>query len=167
MGIFHGQLILLSQRMVMMINIKIGDRRKKFQLTFYGKINFLLGASGSNKSYFTELCGDYSNGVHTVSGEFYLDSEKISRERIIVFDNRNDLNDYESVLLGKKNCIIIVYEFCKLYTKSNFGELIKRSENYFIFISRKIYGSLDMNVKSVYEFDINKNLYKSKLVYSE
>lgn len=141
-----------------MLDIGLENRKFKFKLVFYGKLNFIFGNSGGHKSYLAEVVLNYLDGIHRTKGSFLLDGKALEKEQIIVFDNKNHLDSYVLKLQNIHNCVIIIDEFCKIHNEKNFGKLIMESDNYFIFISRKIYGFLPVNVLSVYNLVRNGHI---------
>ncbi len=148
-----------------MLEINLENRKFKFYLKFYGKLNFIFGDSGGHKSYLAEVALNYLDGLHRTKGSFKIDGKEIGQDRILVFDNKNNLDTYVFKLKNIHNCIVIIDEFCKINKEKSFGQLIMESENYFIFISRKVYGILPVNVHSVYSLSRNGKLITNINVY--
>lgn len=45
-----------------MLEINLENRKFKFYLKFYGKLNFIFGDSGGHKSYLAEVALNYLDG---------------------------------------------------------------------------------------------------------
>ena len=148
-----------------MLHFELSNRKFKFNITIYGKLNFIIGESGSHKSYLAEVVNDYLDKIHGTKGDFWLDGMRVEKEHILVFDNKNNLNTYKFELENRKNCIIIIDEFSKLHKEKDIGKLIMSSENYFIFMTRKVYGFLPVNILSVYYLDRDVNTIVNRQAY--
>lgn len=167
MDFIHGHMKILSQRRYKMLEISLENRKFKFNLVFYGKLNFILGDSGGHKSYLAEVALNYLDGLHRTKGVFRLDGKVLTQERILVFDNKNNLDSYIVKLQNIHNCVVIIDEFCKIHKERGFGRIIMESDNYFIFISRKVYGFLPVNVQSVYNLARNGRMITNVNAYSK
>lgn len=153
-----------------MVSIAIRNRTHKFELELHGKFNFITGNSGDNKTYFVNLCRKRKRRISHVTGNFRIDNENLHSDQVIIYTNEDDMEEefYRNALLSRHNSLFIIDEYCAIFKIHDIASLLLKSDNYFIFVTRKIFGYLPVNVTSVYELKkdrksgnyVNKNVFQ-------
>ena len=108
-----------------MLEINLENRKFKFYLKFYGKLNFIFGDSGGHKSYLAEVALNYLDGLHRTKGSFKIDGKEIGQDRILVFDNKNNLSGLQDDNIAKH----ILEEYEKQKLEGLFDMMDKIHEN--------------------------------------
>lgn len=141
-----------------MVSIEVRNKFYKFELNFSSKFNFIIGDSGSHKTHFIDLCLKRKRKISNVMGNFKIDNINLSTDQIIVYTNDNDMEDefYRTALLSRHNSLFIIDEFCEIFKLHDLTSLLLKSDNYFIFTSRKILDCLPADELEVYSLDKDK-----------
>lgn len=149
-----------------MVSITVRSRKHSFDLKFVGKFNFIVGDSGSLKSYFISLCSKRVLGVNYVTGSFVIDGMRLKSDKIRVYTNGVivEEDNYRNALLSLHNSLFIIDEFCNIFRMKDIASLLSESDNYFVFVTRKLPGFLPINVESIYQLKLDN---KTKTIINE
>ncbi len=154
-----------------MVSIEIRNRTHEFNLNFSGKFNFITGDSGDNKTHFISLCEKKLMGVRRVTGNFKIDNVNLHSDHISVYTNRTIMeeNFYRNALKSRHNSLFIIDEFCTIFKIHDIASLFLQSDNYFIFVNRKVFGYLPVNVTAVYKLVKDKKYgnYVNKSIFQK
>lgn len=135
-----------------MINIDITDGKTSFHLTFSGKFNFITGLSGTRKTLILKFLQKYSHGIKSIRAKASIDQVALKKNDIFLFSN--ELSTDEVILqslLQRSGKIYVIDESSPLLHMHNAAEIMKKSNNYFIIISRELLGYLPISIDSVYK----------------
>ena len=107
-----------------------------YEIEILGKYTLIIGDSGTGKTYFTDLVSALKDNVVTLQSPLKVHLIPAEAE--------------PSILQKFHNTVLIMDEFCELLRHPEIGRLVKKSENYFVIISRQIFSWLPVSVDSVY-----------------
>ena len=145
------------------VTLTIETGRLKFELTFSRNVSFIRGASGTGKTY---LCDLIEQSRSADSGVVV----SLTKEVPLRVMPMNTLDDpfampwYE--VFGRINdTIFIIDEECDCLKGKpyNLSEVIKRTSNYYVIISRDRFSDILYSVYSIYELTVQPDPEYSKL----
>lgn len=141
-----------------MVNIKLRTSKTSFNLSFSGKYNIIIGNSGTKKSFFVNIAASSYKPNKLFHMDTSIDDKFVDKSCVHIITNHHNNNDL-SIMKRYKGHIFIIDEFSDIFSNKDFPSIVQDSENYFIFISRKIYGWLPVSIDSIYQFRvIGKNV---------
>lgn len=152
------------------MSIAVRNRTHKFELEFHGKFNFITGNSGDNKTHFVNVCRKRKRKVSRVTGNFKIGNENLNLDRVFIYTNEDDMEEefYRNALLSRHNSLFIIDEFCGIFKIHDIASLLLRSDNYFVFVTRKIFGYLLVSVMAVYRLkNSGSNRYVNENIFSK
>lgn len=152
-----------------MISINLHSSSFWFKLEFFSKFNFILGNSGSRKTHFVSLCAKMRSGRKSVNGTLKIGNRTLRRNEYYVFSgNSFELDyDYGNLLRTNHNCLFIIDEFCDIFQRRDLPSWLLSSDNYFIFITRKVYGFLPVHMQAVYRFEEDRKCIINRPCYPD
>lgn len=125
--------------------IKVGFPKLSFEVVLERKITILKGKSATGKTTFVDLIDEKVSKKRN-SAIISLCSDS----KIIVLRDRDD---WRKVLSSNSGCIIISDEGNEVIETVEFAEYVKKSDNYFLFVSRSgLLKNLTYSVDSIIEF---------------
>ncbi len=138
-----------------MPEVRLKTGRIEYKITVEGKYTILKGDSGTGKSTFHELVSLMNNDAAAVTNSGYQHVTAMP-------------DNFEAFRLELyQDYIIVADESCSLFRRNDAASILKASQNYFIFITRKLkLGYLPVHTDSVLElknsgkFNYSKPLYK-------
>lgn len=132
-----------------------------FSLSLNQKFTIIRGASGTGKSVFADLVGQFSLNKENSGVEILCEVPVL---RLVSDDD----GTWEDKLKTYKEAIFVVDEFdtCLYKREGSFAKQVMSSSAYFIIISRRALGSLAYGVDSIYEFVAKENKTGVSQVYT-
>lgn len=135
-----------------MIKIDITDGNTAFHLEFSGKFNFITGLSGTRKTLILKFLQKYSHGIKSIRAKASIGSAQLHRNEIFLFSNELSTDEVIlQTLLQRTGKLYVIDESSPLLHMRHAGEIMKKSKNYFLIISRELLGYLPISVDSVYQ----------------
>lgn len=120
--------------------IKVSNKRIKYDFTIHRNITIIQGDSATGKTTLIKLINDYYN-EGTSSGV------KLSCQKdCVVLRGRN----WETDLSVIKDSIVFIDEGSKFVTSKDFAKAVKNSDNYYIIITREDLHILPYSVNEIY-----------------
>lgn len=138
-----------------MVNLKVfNDTVKKggklypvFDIEIVHKVNFVIGLSGSGKSYFVKAL---SEATGTAFGFWHI---KCDIPVVVISDSGLTEKSILNTISENENSLIVCDEAAVLFMRKKqlIGKL-KKSKNYFLMCDRTSIVKEDLNVNSIFEF---------------
>lgn len=142
-----------------MINLKVfkenvtdnNELYPVFNISLINKINFIIGLSGSGKSYFVRALRE------ALDSEYGIWTMECDLPVIVMPDSGINVSDILSIINNNKNTLIVCDEATVLFMRKKqlMGKL-KQSKNYFLMCDRTSIIREDVNINSVFEFKYRK-----------
>lgn len=152
-----ARLIMMGR--IQMISITLTDGRTKFSLNFSGKFNFITGLSGTRKTMILKLMQKFRQGIAGIKAKIRVNGVPLGRTDIFLFSNDLPIDEISiQPILKLKNKICIVDETSQLLHLHDSAGILKKSENYFLIISRELFGYLPISIDSVYRIENNNGI---------
>lgn len=146
-----------------MIKLEMSYKNFKYRLEFSGKYNFLTGNSAIKKSLILTVLDRYEKNLRSVSVSAKINGMELSKENIIALNNNSKIT--REFLLNKHNSLIIMDELCDILRERDIASILKDSNNYFLIISRKLFGWLPISVDSIYTLKNINGVFKNIPIY--
>lgn len=134
----------------MVLKIK-SPRDVSYEIEIKGKYTLITGDSGTGKTFFTELVQALKDKVVLLDSP--LKPHVISEDADV------------SVLSKYENSILIFDEYCTILRTPDVAGFLQKSNNYFLIISRKVFGWLPVSVDSVYVLQNSGKFHKAVPAY--
>ena len=127
-------------------DIEVVTRKVDYQLTVERNITILSGNSATGKSTLYRAIKQFENDGR-VSGI------KLTCDRpCVILEGKNWENDLKEI----KQSIVFVDEGAKFINTEEFATAIKKSDNYYVLITRQDLGNLPYSIHEIYELDTNR-----------
>ncbi len=134
-----------------MITIDISDGKTSFRLAFSGKFNFITGLSGTRKTLILKFLQKYSHGIKSIHAKIMLDGAQLTKQDIFLFSNELSTDEIIlQTLTQRTGKLYVIDESSPLLHMRNAGEIMKKSENFFVIITRELLGYLPISIDSIY-----------------
>ena len=147
------------------MHVSITTNQIKFDLTFSGKFNILLGPSGSKKTLLLTSLMKWKRGIRKVHGKIEDTENEIPKNKIHVFTNDTIIEgDYHNVF-NSVGDIYFIDESCSVLHEREIASVLKRSRNYFVIVSRSVAGWLPISIDSIYQLENIKGVLRNVPVY--
>lgn len=127
-------------------NIHLTNGKYKYDFDIERKVTIIRGESGTGKTTFIRLLTDYDNYGEDSGVELKCKVPCIPM-----------MKDWVGCMRANENSIIFIDENHKFIYTEDFARELKKSNNYFVLISRKDFGNLSYSTESIYRFVVNKN----------
>lgn len=137
-----------------MISIDITDGKTSFHLTFSGKFNFITGLSGTRKTLILKFLQKFSHGIKSIRAKASIDHVLLKKNDIFLFSNELSTDEIIlQTLLQRSGKLYVIDESSPLLHLHHVAEIMNKSENYFIIISRELLGYLPISIDSIYKIE--------------
>lgn len=123
--------------MVGKYSIRIYNKKVRYDLSIKRKYTVIRGSSATGKTYLRDLLESGSANV-----ECKVDVLALPKSKFL----------YSSILKDKSNSIIVIDEDVDGINTSEFADLLKSSDNYFILFTREKLAYLPISVEEIYKF---------------
>lgn len=147
------------------MHVTITTSRNSFDLTFEGKFNFLIGSSGTKKTYLLTSLLKYKRGIRHVKCNVTIADQTIRKNNIHVFSNDFIFDGDYHELFNTKGDIYFIDESCTILHEPDIAKVLLQSKNYFIIISRSLVGWLPISIDSIYKLEEVQNVITNIPVY--
>lgn len=138
------------------VSVVVKDSRNSYSFELKRNITVLSGDSGKGKTTLFEMVYDY-NRYGKNSG-----TKIICNIEVIAVSGR----DWRDVIENTKKSVIIIDEDNKFVRSKEFAEVVKKSDCYFLLITRGYLEQLPISVDEIYEISGSKNK-KFKKIYKD
>ena len=147
------------------MHIELIGKKQHYSLDFEGKFNVITGLSGSKKTAFVKLLNKYKQGVHSITLNATVNFMCLGKDQIEVFSNeRSIVGDIEAYFQSFDHHLVIIDESSELYRRKDIGHILKKSNNFFVLISRAV-GWLPISVDSVYQLVDENHVITNRALY--
>ena len=127
-------------------DIEVVTRKVDYQLTVERNITILSGNSATGKSTLYRAIKQFEN-------DGMASGIKLTCDRpCVILEGKNWENDLKEI----KQSIVFVYEGAKFINTEEFATAIKKSDNYYVLITRQDLGNLPYSIHEIYELDTNR-----------
>lgn len=138
------------------VSVVVKDSRNSYSFELKRNITVLSGDSGKGKTTLFEMVYDY-NQYGKNSG-----TKIICNVDVIAVSGR----DWRDVIENTKKSVIIIDEDNEFVRSKEFAEVVKKSDCYFLLITRGYLEQLPISVDEIYEISGSKNK-KFKKIYKD
>jgi hypothetical protein len=147
--------------------IQIKGRKVAFSLEMYGKYNIITGNSGTRKTDFLNSLDKFKKGLRGFFVYIETDSGlQLTKEDLILLKNETVIcGDYHEIFIHNQDKLIVIDESSEILRKPDIAEVFKDSKNYFIIITRKLFGRLPLGADSIYRLENNDGTIVNRAVY--
>lgn len=121
--------------------VQVESKRLVYDFELTKKITIIQGDSGTGKTTLINLINNYNTGSSPVKLKCDIPCKVIN----------NIDNDWQHKIEGYKNCILFIDKNNKFITSKEFIDIISKSDNYFVIISRKLQSLLSPEDYIIYE----------------
>ena len=137
-----------------MIKIDIIDGNTPFHLEFSGKFNFITGLSGTRKTLILKFLQKYSHGIKSIRAKASAGPVQLNRNDIFLFSNELSTDEVIlQTLLQRTGKLYVIDESSPLLHMRCAGEVMRKSRNYFLIISRELLRYLPISTDSIYQIE--------------
>lgn len=127
-------------------DIEVVTRKVDYQLTVERNITILRGNSATGKSTLYRAIKQFENDGR--ASEIKLTCDR----PCVILEGKNWENDLKEI----KQSIVFVDEGAKFINTEEFATAIKKSDNYYVLITRQDLGNLPYSIHEIYELDTNR-----------
>lgn len=135
--------------------IHLKTRRLEYKFEIFNKYNIIEGDSGTGKTALYELINSFQ-----VNKDIGINDSSHQLVAMPIQFSSFKLNNYT-------NCIIVIDEDCDILSNKNIPDILKKSNNYFIIITRKKkLGFIPVDIENIYEIKSSGKFHTLKQKYS-
>ena len=127
-------------------DIEVVTRKVDYQLTVERNITILSGNSATGKSTLYRAIKQFENDGRASGIKLTCDRP------CVILEGKNWENDLKEI----KQSIVFVDEGAKFINTEEFATAIKKSDNYYVLITRQDLGNLPYSIHEIYELDTNR-----------
>lgn len=127
-------------------DIEVVTRKVDYQLTVERNITILRGNSATGKSTLYRAIKQFENDGRASGIKLTCDRP------CVILEGKNWENDLKEI----KQSIVFVDEGAKFINTEEFATAIKKSDNYYVLITRQDLGNLPYSIHEIYELDTNR-----------
>ena len=127
-------------------DIEVVTRKVDYQLTVERNITILSGNSATGKSTLYRAIKQFENDGRASGIKLTCDRS------CVILEGKNWENDLKEI----KQSIVFVDEGAKFINTEEFAIAIKKSDNYYVLITRQDLGNLPYSIHEIYELDTNR-----------
>ena len=127
-------------------DIEVVTRKVDYQLTVERNITILSGNSATGKSTLYRAIKQFENDGRASGIKLTCDRP------CVILEGKNWDNDLKEI----KQSIVFVDEGAKFINTEEFATAIKKSDNYYVLITRQDLGNLPYSIHEIYELDTNR-----------
>ena len=127
-------------------DIEVVTRKVDYQLTVERNITILRGNSATGKSTLYRAIKQFENDGRASGIKLTCDRP------CVILEGKNWENDLKEI----KQSIVFVDEGAKFINTEEFATVIKKSDNYYVLITRQDLGNLPYSIHEIYELDTNR-----------
>ena len=127
-------------------DIEVVTRKVDYQLTVERNITILSGNSATGKSTLYRAIKQFENDGRASGIKLTCDRP------CVILEGKNWENDLKEI----KQSIVFVDEGVKFINTEEFATAIKKSDNYYVLITRQDLGNLPYSIHEIYELDTNR-----------
>jgi hypothetical protein len=127
-------------------DIEVVTRKVDYQLTVERNITILRGNSATGKSTLYRAIKQFENDGRASGIKLTCDRP------CVILEGKN----WENYLKEIKQSIVFVDEGAKFINTEEFATAIKKSDNYYVLITRQDLGNLPYSIHEIYELDTNR-----------
>ena len=127
-------------------DIEVVTRKVDYQLTVERNITILSGNSATGKSTLYRAIKQFENDGRASGIKLTCDRP------CVILEGKNWENDLKEI----KQSIVFVDEGAKFINTEEFAIAIKKSDNYYVLITRQDLGNLPYSIHEIYELDTNR-----------
>lgn len=127
-------------------DIEVVTRKVDYQLTVERNITILRGNSATGKSTLYRAIKQFENDGRASGIKLTCDRP------CVILEGKNWENDLKEI----KQSIVFVDEGAKFINTEEFATAIKKSNNYYVLITRQDLGNLPYSIHEIYELDTNR-----------
>lgn len=127
-------------------DIEVVTRKVDYQLTVERNITILRGNSATGKSTLYRAIKQFENDGRASGIKLTCDRP------CVILEGKNWENDLKEI----KQSIVFVDEGAKFINTEEFATAIKKSDNYYVLITRQDLGNLSYSIHEIYELDTNR-----------
>ena len=127
-------------------DIEVVTRKVDYQLTVERNITILSGNSATGKSTLYRAIKQFENDGRASGIKLTCDRP------CVILEGKNWENDLKEI----KQSIVFVDEGAKFINTEEFATAIKKSDNYYVLITRQDLGNLPYSIHEIYEQDTNR-----------
>ena len=127
-------------------DIEVVTRKVDYQLTVERNITILRGNSVTGKSTLYRAIKQFENDGRASGIKLTCDRP------CVILEGKNWENDLKEI----KQSIVFVDEGAKFINTEEFATAIKKSDNYYVLITRQDLGNLPYSIHEIYELDTNR-----------
>lgn len=136
-------------------DIEVVTRKVDYQLTVERNITILSGNSATGKSTLYRAIKQFENDGRASGIKLTCDRP------CVILEGKNWENDLKEI----KQSIVFVDEGAKFINTEEFATAIKKSDNYYVLITRQDLGNLPYSIHEIYELDTNRMFCKQQQIY--
>lgn len=127
-------------------DIEVVTRKVDYQLTVERNITILRGNSATGKSTLYRAIKQFENDGRASGIKLTCDRP------CVILEGKNWENDLKEI----KQSIVFVDEGAKFINTEEFATALKKSDNYYVLITRQDLGNLPYSIHEIYELDTNR-----------
>lgn len=127
-------------------DIEVVTRKVDYQLTVERNITILRGNSATGKSTLYRAIKQFENDGRASGIKLTCDRP------CVILEGKNWENDLKEI----KQSIVFVDEGAKFINTEEFATAIKKSDNYYVLMTRQDLGNLPYSIHEIYELDTNR-----------
>ena len=127
-------------------DIEVVTRKVDYQLAVERNITILSGNSATGKSTLYRAIKQFENDGRASGIKLTCDRP------CVILEGKNWENDLKEI----KQSIVFVDEGAKFINTEEFATAIKKSDNYYVLITRQDLGNLPYSIHEIYELDTNR-----------
>lgn len=137
--------------------IHVFNRRVDYQIEVHRSITILQGDSGTGKTTLYEMVADHTRLGGASGIQVSCDKRCVA---LVDLDWRNQLASVH-------DSIVFVDEDADYIRSNEFASFVRRTDNYYLIITRESLYALPYSIKEVYEFSTSGKYHTLKRVYEE